>query len=49
MDVHVHAVQDELPAGLAKMLNILTDTIKAPVESGGALPPPHGGGGDGGN
>ena len=49
MDVHVHAVQDELPAGLAKMLNILTDTIKAPVESGGALPPPQGGGGDGGN
>jgi hypothetical protein len=30
IDVHVHAVQDELPAGLAKMLNILTDTIKMP-------------------
>ena len=29
IDVHVHAVQDELPAGLAKMLNILTDTIEA--------------------
>jgi Protein of unknown function (DUF2589) len=28
IDVHVHAVQDELPAGLAKMLNILTDTIE---------------------
>ena len=35
MDVHVHAVQDELPAGLAKMLEILTDTIQkpAPVEA----------------
>jgi len=30
IDVHVHAVQDELPAGLAKMLNILADTIEAP-------------------
>ena len=30
IDVHVHAVQDELPAGLSKMLDILTDTIKAP-------------------
>jgi hypothetical protein len=30
IDVHVHAVQDELPAGLAKMLNILADTIQAP-------------------
>jgi hypothetical protein len=28
------------------MLNILTDSIKAPAESGGALPPA--GGGDGG-
>ncbi len=28
IDIHVHAVQDELPAGLAKMLNILTDTIE---------------------
>lgn len=27
IDVHVHAVQDELPAGLSKMLDILTDTI----------------------
>jgi hypothetical protein len=30
IDIHVHAVQDELPAGLAKMLNILADTIEAP-------------------
>jgi hypothetical protein len=30
IDVHVHAVQDELPAGLSKMLDILTDTIKTP-------------------
>ncbi|MEQ9608282.1 MAG: DUF2589 domain-containing protein [Kiloniellaceae bacterium] len=30
IDIHVHAVQDELPAGLAKMLNILADTIQAP-------------------
>lgn len=31
IDIHVHAVQDELPAGLAKMLNILSDTIQAPL------------------
>lgn len=31
IDVHVHAVQDELPAGLSKMLDILTDTINAPT------------------
>jgi hypothetical protein len=31
IDVHVHAVQDELPAGLSKMLDILADTIKAPA------------------
>ena len=47
IDVHVRAVQDELPAGLAKMLNILADTIEAPLptvaEGGG------GGGGRGGN
>lgn len=49
IDVHVHAVQDELPAGLSKMLNILADTIQAPPAvteqpgSGGA-----GGGGGGG-
>jgi len=30
IDIHVHAVQDELPAGLSKMLNILADTIEAP-------------------
>jgi len=30
IDVHVHAVQDQLPAGLSKMLNILADTIEAP-------------------
>lgn len=36
IDIHVHAVQDELPAGLAKMLNILTDTIETlPAGSGG--------------
>jgi hypothetical protein len=41
IDVHVRAVQDELPAGLAKMLNILADTIEAPPP----LPAPTGGGG----
>jgi hypothetical protein len=30
LDIHVHAVQDELPAGLSKMLDILTDTIPVP-------------------
>ncbi len=28
LDVHVHAVQDEIPAGLGRVLNILEDTIK---------------------
>jgi Protein of unknown function (DUF2589) len=46
IDVHVHAVQDELPAGLAKMLNILADTIQAPPPA--ALEAPAGGGGGGG-
>jgi len=39
IDVHVHAVQDELPAGLAKMLNILADTIEAPPAGGGEATP----------
>ncbi len=47
IDVHVHAVQDELPAGLAKMLNILADTIQAPPAAVEA-PPARGGGGGGG-
>ena len=34
MDVHVHAVQDEMPAGMAKMLEILTDSIEAPTAAG---------------
>ncbi len=46
IDVHVHAVQDELPAGLAKMLNILADTIQAPPAI--AEQPGGGGGGGGG-
>ena len=41
IDIHVHAVQDELPAGLSKMLNILADTIEAP-------PPVAAAGGTGG-
>ncbi len=45
IDVHVHAVQDELPAGLAKMLNILTDTIETLEKKDGG----GGGGGRGGN
>lgn len=40
IDVHVHAVQDELPAGLAKMLNILADTIEAPPAAAN-LPAPE--------
>ncbi len=28
MDVNVHAVQDDMPAGLAKILNLLTDSIE---------------------
>ena len=38
IDIHVHAVQDELPAGLAKMLNILADTIEAPPADGQGKP-----------
>jgi Protein of unknown function (DUF2589) len=29
IDVNVHAVQDDMPAGMAKVLNILTDAITA--------------------
>jgi Protein of unknown function (DUF2589) len=29
IDVNVHAVQDDMPAGMAKVLNILTDAISA--------------------
>lgn len=43
IDIHVHAVQDELPAGLSKMLNILSDTIEAPPPAAAA---PGAGGGD---
>ncbi|HIC80294.1 MAG TPA: DUF2589 domain-containing protein [Kiloniellaceae bacterium] len=53
IDVHVHAVQDELPAGLAKMLNILADTIQAPPpvtdQTGGGGSGGGGGGGGGGS
>jgi len=44
IDIHVHAVQDELPAGLSKMLNILSDTIEAPPQ----IAPDAGDGGGGG-
>jgi hypothetical protein len=27
MDINVHAVQDDMPAGLSKVLNILTDSV----------------------
>ncbi|PWG64935.1 DUF2589 domain-containing protein [Spiribacter halobius] len=30
VDVHVHAVQDDVPGGLARMLAILTNTIEEP-------------------
>lgn len=39
MDVNVHAVQDEMPAGLAKVLNIMTDAIASTNESGGGSTP----------
>ena len=32
IDVNVHAVQDDMPAGMSKILNILADTIE--IESG---------------
>ena len=35
IDVHVHAVQDEMPAGMSKILNILSDSITAPPPVGG--------------
>lgn len=31
VDVHVHAVQDDVPGGLARMLGILTNTIEEPA------------------
>lgn len=35
VDVRVHAVQDDMPAGLARMLSILTDTIEGPAAAAG--------------
>jgi len=31
VDVSVHAVQDDMPAGIAKVLNLLTDSIKQQI------------------
>lgn len=33
MDINVHAVQDDMPAGLAKVLNILTESVGNDGES----------------
>jgi len=33
MDVYVHAVQDDIPAGLNKVLNLLTESIHTPAAS----------------
>lgn len=38
IDVNVHAVQDDMPAGMAKVLNILTDSIEQ--SAAGASKPP---------
>jgi hypothetical protein len=40
MDVSVHAVQDDMPAGLARMLNLLTAAISV-TPSVPALPGPN--------
>ena len=34
LDVHVRAVQDEMPAGLSKILDILEDAIKDEPDTG---------------
>lgn len=31
IDINVHAVQDDMPAGIAKVLNILTESIRTPL------------------
>jgi hypothetical protein len=33
MDIYVHAVQDDIPAGMQKVLNILNDSIQKPAPS----------------
>lgn len=35
IDVNVHAVQDDMPAGMAKILNILAESIERQQEGGG--------------
>jgi hypothetical protein len=37
IDVNVHAVQDDMPSGMAKILNILSDSIS--TETTGGRPP----------
>ena len=44
MDIHVRAVQDEMPAGLSKMLDILEDAIKDTAEGTSTSPTPTGDG-----
>lgn len=44
MDVHVHAVQDDVPAGLSKVLGLLVENINNAGQGGGAG---KGGGGKG--
>lgn len=46
MEIHVRAVQDEMPAGLSKVLQIMEDAIRSTetaVTSGTATPTPAGG------
>ena len=47
MDIHIHAVQEDMPAGMEKMLSILESAIRAqpasappPTPSGAITPPP---------
>lgn len=44
IDINVHAVQDDMPAGMSKVLNILTDSIQQ-ADAGSTPTPRRGGGG----
>lgn len=44
MDIYVHAVQDDMPAGMQKVLNMLNESIQGPPKAatpgGGSVTPP---------
>jgi hypothetical protein len=42
MDINVHAVQDDIPAGLAKVLNLLNESVDRQLQARSSQTPPPG-------